>query len=215
MSIGFKLNIAALVCTTAAFSQILNMGVPDAFQVTYAANLNVNLNLNTPSPAFGDSFIDVSNSGASIDGPGDLCINIYAFDPSAELLGCCACVVTPGGLASMGVFSSLLSNNLTGVQPTASVIKMIATSQSGPCDPTSVTAAQLAPGMTAWRTTLHALPTLPVTYQPAEVPFTPSELSAGELSHLTTFCSFIISNGSGQGVCKGCSAGGLGADSSR
>lgn len=35
-----------------------------------------------------------------------------------------------------------------------------------------------------------------------------------ELTHLTTFCQFIQANGSGFGICKSCSVGGLGAASS-
>jgi hypothetical protein len=65
--------------------------------------------------------------------------------------------------------------------------------------------------MRAKGTTLHALPTTPVMYGSTETPFSAVELSASELTKLTSLCQFIQSNGSGFGVCKSCSAGGLGA----
>src|SRR5205085_1866750 len=95
------------------------------------------------------------------------------------------------------------------------------------------TAANLAPGMHAWTTTLHALPTAPVTYGTTErddlVGYTafvgglglpslkgPLNLdglgmpSPGELAKLTGLCQFIVGNGSGAGICKSCKLGGLG-----
>jgi hypothetical protein len=67
----------------------------------------------------------------------------------------------------------------------------------------------LAPGMRAWGTTLHALPTSPVTYGVTETEFSPAVLSASELDTLTSFCGFIQETGSGHGICSGCSTGGL------
>jgi hypothetical protein len=59
--------------------------------------------------------------------------------------------------------------------------------------------------------TLHALPTIPVTYGSTETPFSAVELSTSELTKLTSLCQFIQSNGSGFGICKSCKTGGLGA----
>ena len=73
----------------------------------------------------------------------------------------------------------------------------------------------LAPGMRAWGTSLHALPTTPVTYGITETAFSPSDLSLGELNHLTGFCAFIQTGASGFGICKGCSIGGLGSTTLR
>jgi hypothetical protein len=200
-------SAAALLFSSAAFAQILNDGVPDSFQVRYASNLNI-----------GDSVVNITNTGSSIlvdPTPGTLCVNLYTFDPGEELISCCTCTVTPDGLQSLSVRSSLISNPLTGEIPNAVVIKMVATTSTGaPCDAASVTAAQLAPGLAAWGTTIHALPVTPgspaTTYGETETAFTISSLSAPELAHLTTTCGFILTDGSGSGICKGCATGGLG-----
>src|SRR5215813_2484895 len=95
------------------------------FQVRYAANLNV-----------GESWINISNSGANgapLLGPGfggavgNICVNVYAFSPDEQLISCCSCLVTPGGLVNLGVNRDLTSRTLTGVIPTSAVVKLYAT----------------------------------------------------------------------------------------
>jgi hypothetical protein len=218
------LLLAALACSTVAFAQIINTATPDAFQVRYASNLNI-----------GDSVINITDTGASSTTPGttagfaggNLCVNAYVFDQSEELLACCSCFVTPNGLASFSVKNQLISNNLTPEIPNSVVIKLVATTTAGTTATSCATNAgasiltpaftapagspTLAPGLAAWGTTLHALPTTPTTYGVTETPFWVAALSQGELNHLTTYCSFIQSNASGFGICKGCSVGGLGA----
>jgi hypothetical protein len=193
MHLRAKLTLAALAFSTAAFSQIVNTATPDSFQVRYASNLNI-----------GDSVINVTNNGAT----GNICVNVYTFDPAEELVSCCTCSVTPNALESISVRGSLTSNPLTPAIPTSVVIKLIA-SAGGACNASSVTG--LAAGMRAWGTTIHALPTTPVSYGVTETEFSKSDLSAAELAHVTTFCGFIQANGSGFGICAGCSGGGLGA----
>jgi hypothetical protein len=194
MHLRAKLTLAALAFSTAAFSQIVNTATPDSFQVRYASNLNI-----------GDSVINVTNNGASA---GNICVNVYTFDPAEELVSCCTCSVTPNALQSISVRGSLTSNPLTPAIPTSVVIKLIS-STGGACNASSVTG--LAAGMRAWGTTIHALPTAPVSYGVTETEFSQSQLSAAELAHVTTFCGFIQANGSGFGICAGCSTGGLGA----
>jgi hypothetical protein len=188
MHLRIQLILATLVSSTVAFAQ------SDAFQVRYASNLNI-----------GDSVINVTNNGAS---SGNICVNVYTFDPAEELVSCCTCTVTPNGLQSISVRGSLTSNPLTPAIPTSVVIKLLA-SAGGGCNASSITT--LAPGMRAWGTTIHALPTTPVSYGVTETEFSKSDLSAAEFAHLTQFCGFIQANGSGFGICSGCSTGGLGA----
>jgi hypothetical protein len=202
MHLRAQLVLATLAFSTVAFAQ--TVGPDDAFQVRYASNLNI-----------GDSVINVTNTGTSGAAgafgqiSGNICVNVYTFDPAEELISCCTCNVTPNGLQSLSVRGSLTSNPLTPAIPTSVVIKLLAS--TGACNASSVNAAGLASGMRAWGTTVHALPTSPVSYGVTETSFANGGLSAAELAHLTTFCGFIQANGSGFGICSGCSTGGLGA----
>jgi len=198
-----RLLLATLALSAVAFAQ--TVGPDDAFQVRYASNLNI-----------GDSVINVTNTGTGAAAgafgaiSGDICVNVYTFDPAEELVSCCSCDVTPNALQSLSVRGSLTSNPLTPAIPTSVVIKLLA-STGGGCNASTVTAGALVPGLRAWGTTVHALPTSPVSYGVTETAFANGGLSAAELAHLTVFCGFIQSNGSGFGICSGCSTGGLGA----
>ena len=184
------------------------------WQVRYASNL-----------ATGDSFINITNTGASgaslyagttASITGSLCANVYTFSPDEQLISCCSCPVTPNGLVSLSARNDLISNTLTPGEPTAIVIGLLATVPvAGSCNNSAamVTTATLAPGMIAWGTTIHPLPVTPgspaVTYAMTESTFVPSTLSAGELSRIGNLCNFILANGSGFGVCRSCRLGGL------
>jgi len=200
MRLRFTLTFAAVALATAALAQDMNQNGPlDDFQVRYASNLNK-----------GDSSINITNSG-SADGD-NLCVNVYTFDPSEEMISCCTCLVTPNGLVSLSVQGDLISNTLSPSTPTEVVIKLVATDAG---TGTNITCnagvpGSLASGMRAWGTTLHALPGTPATYGLTETIFLPGGLSGAEYTHLTSFCGFINSNGSGFGICKSCRAGGLG-----
>jgi hypothetical protein len=212
---------ATLGLSMVAFAQPIPTPVAapiDAFQVRYASNLNV-----------GDSVINLTNTGtltlpSGLTTTGNICVNVYTFDANEELISCCSCLVTPNGLNSLSAKTDLVSNTLTPGVPTSIVIKLLATTPlglsangtGGTCNaasptPTPGIAGSLVPGMRAWGTTIHGLPTTPVTYGLTETSFLPSTLSPAELTKLTLFCSFIQANGSGFGICKSCRTGGLGA----
>jgi len=208
--------LATLVLAMVAFAQN-PISADSPFQVRYAANLQ-----------FGESYIDISNSGANgapLLGPGfgnaagNICVNVYAFSPDEQLISCCSCFVTPNGLVSLGVNRDLTSNPLTGVIPTSVVVKLVATlagtGGSGgatACNNSAATVTTATPvsGMVAWGTTLHATP-VAGTYATTETAFTPATLSAGELASIGGRCAAILGNGSGYGVCRSCRAGALGA----
>jgi len=216
------LTLAAVALSTVAFAQsVTNVRTSptDAFQITYASNLNV-----------GDSYLNFTNSGATTtsscdsDGtfcgnaPGigvsqNLCINLYTFDPQEELISCCTCSVTPNGLVSLSVVKSLISNPLTPAIPTAVVVKAVA-SISGTCNASQIGVP--AHGLLAWATTLHQnTSTATPTYSVTETPFSQAALSDAELDHITSFCGFIQADGSKFGICGGCPSNGLGATSTQ
>jgi hypothetical protein len=185
--------------------------VGDPFQISYAANLNV-----------GDSFVDITNvgtlgaglqSGTSAGTTGALCANVYAFAADEAMVACCSCPVTPNGLVALSAKNDLAGNTLTIAVPTSLVIKLIATVPvGGSCNNSAaaIGTAALANGMKSFGTTLHAAPSAGV-YGVTERPFSAGTLSEGELTRLGNLCTFILANGSGYGICRACTLGGLGS----
>ena len=187
-------TLVSLSITGTAAAQTI--GPDDAFQVRYASNLPI-----------GDSVVNMTNTGTS---GGNICANIYTFDSAEELVACCACGITPNALQSLSVRNSLISNTLTPAVPSSVVIKLLASS-STTCNAAAVTTDTLAPGLRAWGTTIHLLPTINASYGVTETEFLNAGLTDAELTHITSFCQFIQEIGGGYGICKGCVVGGLGA----
>jgi hypothetical protein len=199
-----RFALATLFVSTAAYAQAVG-GPVDAFQISYASNLNI-----------GDSVVNLVNAGtqSGIDPAGRICANVYTFDPAEELISCCTCQVTPNGLNSLSALTDLISNTLTPGVPTSIVIKLVATTPvGGVCNAGNgglpFPSTQLAPGLRAWGTTLHANPA--GGYSVTESVFQLATLSASEDLKVTSYCNFIQSDGSGFGICKSCNTGGLGA----
>jgi hypothetical protein len=201
--------LAALVIATVAFAQTSNpVAVTDApFQVRYAANLG-----------HGESYIDIANdgaNGASLNGSGvgaatgNICANLYVFDPNEEMISCCSCLITPDSTIELGVRNDFLANTATGATPGSVTIKLVATlaGTGGSGSSCTQSAANLttetipAAGVTAWGTTLHAQGP---AYATTETRFTPSTLGSAEEASLANRCTFIYGTLSGAGVCRAC-----------
>jgi hypothetical protein len=196
--------LATIFVSSVAYAQAVG-GPPDAFQISYASNLNI-----------GDSVVNLVNAGtqSGTDPAGRICANVYTFDPAEELISCCTCQVTPNGLNSLSALTDLISNTLTPGVPTSIVIKLVATTPvAGVCNAGNggipFLSTQLAPGLRAWGTTLHANPA--GGYSVTENAFQLATLSASEDLKVTSYCNFIQADGSGFGICKSCNTGGLGA----
>ncbi len=210
-------------------------GVEDAFQVNYASQLNQ-----------GDSVINIVNAGTSIPseeiadvrsfaapgtGAGNICVNIYVFNPDEELETCCSCPLTPNELISFAYIGSingapgLLSNtaNPSKTSFISAVTKLVSTLGStcnnvapsaGPNGrPGNVTAAvpitpaTLAAGLTAWST--HSHPTNGLANLNGTLPvniterkFVQKGLSQGEANFLANTCAAFVQNSSGAGICS-------------
>jgi hypothetical protein len=189
--------------------------VGSSFQKSYAANYAVS-----------DSIINIINTGAhgaSALGPGlggavgNTCVNVYAVDPSEELVACCSCLLTPNQVVNLGVNTDLLVKTQTGVVPPSVTIALVNTlagpTGAGTSCTNSATAAggtnfPIADGMAAYDATPQAIGAV---YNVVEHPFAPSTLSTGELASLTGRCSSIVGNASGYGICLSCRSGALGA----
>src|ERR1019366_3406055 len=151
----------------AAFGQAIAGAPSDAFQVRYAANLNVGgpviTAANSGTQNVDGSVINITNAGTQNTEGGvlsNICANVYAFSPDEQLISCCSCTVTPNAMVSLAAVSDLINNSLTPARPNSIVVKLIPTAGTT-CDPSNVPVANLASGMVAWGTTIHAGPTTP------------------------------------------------------
>jgi len=172
--------------------------------------------------AAGDSVINIGNTGASAAGVGafgvltggNICVNVYVFSPDEQEVACCTCAITPNGVSTVSA-RQLISKTLTPAVPTAITVKLFATAApaSGTCS--AATPGTAAPGLIAFGTNIHAAAVggsvAAGTFAVTETPFIPSTLSTAELTRISTLCGFIGANGTGFGICPGCTAGAAGA----
>jgi len=115
------LIFATVALSTAAFAQV-NFTSDWGYQVGYAANLNIgDAEFNLSNDGFQGGFINATPYKTE----GNICVNVYTFDPQEEEIACCACLVTPNGLNSLSAKADLISNPLTPAIPTSIVIKLV------------------------------------------------------------------------------------------
>jgi hypothetical protein len=211
-----KVLLAIFVLAMAAYCQPSTLDT--LYQVHYAANLTSGIDtvidiINTG----GDGFVPVNGPGFPNVSSGNICVNVYAIDPNEELLSCCSCLVTPNQTVELKVQAGIMNNVLTGFPTSSATIKLIGTT-NGAINPTSCAnvASQLGGGagavpadFIAFATTAHA--TTGGGFTVTESPFISATLSPSEVSSLNNRCASIIGNGSGAGICGGCTKGALGA----
>ena len=192
--------LAILVSAGVALAQ------PDAYQVHYFSNAGQD-----------GTAVNITNNGANVgnvsDPTGTICANVYVFDSRnpAELVACCACPIVAHGLAHLSGKGDLIGNTLTPELPTSITVAIYATLDTGTCD-ASAPGLNHVSGLREWGTTLHALPTIPVTYAMTETEFSDGPLSASDLNNISATCGFIQSDGSGFGICGSCKPGAIGAN---
>ncbi len=78
-----------------------------------------------------------------------------------------------------------------------------------PAVDTNATGFLVTHGMLAWGATLEPAPDLLASIRLVAAPFLNGNLSASELSALTSTCNFIQGDGTGFGICKSCRTGAL------
>jgi hypothetical protein len=163
------------------------------------ATYYVNYYSNNPGPNGEiDQMVRIINAGTlgtPMTSPvGDICLDIYVFDASQELIACCDQRITPNELASASVGKQLTNNPVTMVIPTAGVIKIATT--PAPCGtPLSASDASLAAVFAT-----HLQVTGGAGYV-TETQILPSPLSTAEALFLPQACAFAQYMGSGRGFC--------------
>jgi hypothetical protein len=183
-----------LLCTLVASALLVGTAVaqtpgpppaaPNVYSVDYFANANT-----SGAP---DATTRIINPGLS---GGNLCADIFIFDPNEEISECCSCLTTPDGLLTLSVNNDLTSNPLTGVVLTTGIIKIVSAATSGGTCPLP-TKGTPVPTLRAWTT--H------VQNGSAGITETGAEnvsLSGAEGQALLAQCTDISRAGSGHGIC--------------
>jgi hypothetical protein len=123
-------------CATLLSAQAID---PDTFKVGYYDYFG------------GANTIQMTNVGTTAGG--NVCADIYVFDAEQELAECCSCFLSPDGLRTINVYTSLLGNTLTGVRPPTGAIKIVSASAVGnPSCGGYPTAPKPVSGIRAWGT---------------------------------------------------------------
>jgi hypothetical protein len=158
-------------------------GATDLLKVNYFSNAN------STAP---DGTVRISNPGS---GAGDLCAQIYVFDPLQEMIECCACLVTPDGLRTLSVNTDLTSNTLTSVTPHMGSVSIVSgvVPSNGVCSPLNDV---VYPTIRAWGTHIQDLPTDSIT----ETEYSDRALGPWN-ENLLIDCYGILLDGSGHGIC--------------
>jgi len=174
--------LAFALCAGAASAQTIPA---DTLKIDYFANANT-----AGAP---DGTVRLTNPGTS---PGNICADIFVFDPYQELSECCSCYLSPDGLREIWVGPNLTNNPLTGVTLNTGVFKIVSAKlTSGTCPlPTSINPI---PAVRAWVTHIQNS-----TFAETETAASDATLSTGELSRLNAQCYAVGLVGSGKGVCS-------------
>ena len=98
---------------------------PCGLEVKYVTHLDIGgfskINISND----GQNSIAYSQTSSLTTGDGNLCVGVYTFDANEELQSCCACLVTPNGLASLSA-QAINATSLTGENATSLVVKLLA-----------------------------------------------------------------------------------------
>lgn len=166
-----------------------SVGVADLLKVNYFSNANT-----TGAP---DGTVQITNPGSPVSAAGNLCAQIYVYDPYQELSECCACLVTPDGLRTLSVDTDLTSNPLTpATLSTGSVSIVSGILPSSGCSPLN---NLVSPTIRAWGT--HIQNVTSSTFAITETEY--SDRALGSYNYnLLIECYAIAIDGSGHGTCS-------------
>ena len=184
--------------------------LPAKFAFAQAADTPFQATAITNDLTRGDSLVALSNSGASATTTtnGQVCTNVYATTGNGATIpgvsACCTCKMQPNGYAQLSVNGDILAG--VSPRPRNVVIKLMASSGSaGVCNASTVgTGANvLTLGMVGMQGAVPPPPTFgspsaPLTFFTS---FTPSTLSAAELTRLTQGCSALAARTCNASVC--------------
>jgi hypothetical protein len=146
-----------------------------------------------------DGTVRIINPGTS---GGNLCADIFVFDPNQELSECCSCTTTPDGELTLSLNTDLTGNPLTGSLLSTGTITIIPAATIGGLCPLP-TAMTPEPALTAWATHIQAGKS---GFDVTEGGSQTTAVSAQDLAALSAKCAAVKGVGSGHGVCANSAA---------
>jgi hypothetical protein len=153
--------------------------------------MKVNYFSNANTAGAPDGTVRLTNPGTS---GGNICAQIYVFDPNQEMSECCACLLTPNGLRTLSVNTDLTSNPLTGVKLTSGEVSIVSGfTTSNVCSPLNPIVIS---GFRAWGTHIQNS-----NFSITETEYSDRQLSTGN-DNLLNGCYAIALDGSGHGTCS-------------
>jgi len=194
VTLAFLVATASL--SSAAFAQ----------QAQSSYNYGYFVNAHTAGFADADMYIVNPGSTGGTSPSGDLCANIYVFNPAQQMVECCSCKVTPDSLTTFSVNTNVTDNPFTAATVHTGAIKIVSSAvpASGSCNNVGSTSYAPSGYLGTWITHVHVASG---TYSKSETSFLPGTLSVNaaasgtELPQLQKICGFIETSGTGFGIC--------------
>jgi hypothetical protein len=176
-------TLALTLCAGAAFA---SGPYSDTMKVDYFINANTS----------GDkvAVVQLTNTGYS---GGNICADVFVFDPEEEMQECCSCLLTPNDLRTLSVNVDLTSNTLTHDVITTGSIRVVSAqvNGSGSCPLPTTEITPVSYTLRAWATHIQTSDTI------TEAASQDATLSSSELGALQNGCFAINLVGSGSGIC--------------
>jgi hypothetical protein len=159
----------------------------DALKVDYFINANT-----SGAP---DAVLQLTNTGYS---GGNICADIFVFDPVQEMVECCSCSLTPNDLRTLSVNTDVTGNTLTDTVVTTGSIRIVAAkvNGSGQCPLPTTQITPVSYSLRTWSTHIQT------GNQITETAGQDATLSSAELGALQNGCFAINLVGSGEGTCS-------------
>jgi hypothetical protein len=181
-------TLVLTLCAGSAFAATKTEGTtyPDTLKVDYFINANT-----SGAPV---AVVQLTNTGYS---GGNICADVFVYDPYEELQECCSCLLTPNDLRTLSVNVDLTANTVTHVVPTTGAIRIVsAEPTAGACPLPTSNITPIATGLRAWATHIQT------GNQITEAASQDATLGSSELGVLANDCFAVNLIGSGSGICS-------------
>jgi hypothetical protein len=186
-------RITALVVYALALT--LCAGAAFAASTSYTDVMKVDYFINANTAGAPDALLQLTNTGYS---GGNICADIFVYDPYEEIQECCSCLLTPNDLLTISVDLNLTNNTLTGITPTTGSIRIVAakTNAHGYCPLPTTAITPVSYALRTWSTHIQYGDVI------TETAGQDAPLSSAELGALQNDCFAIGLDGSGYGICS-------------